>query len=96
MSSNGVISLTSEYKNPTPFNNIRDYSTRTLLAPYFANIDGGNVFYKVYNFETKDGSLNHDDVLTIETLVEKYGQANGYKAKFVLLVTWEHVEPYHA
>jgi len=88
------VSLTDDYKNPTPFKSIEKYSTRTLIAPYFSHIQEGIVYYNIYDIESETDEIGSEFISVVEDIVKKYGEKAGFTAKFILLVTWERVESY--
>lgn len=92
--SNGLVSLDTEYTNPTPTRNTSTLGSRTFLAPYFADIDrqtSGHVYYRTYNTLTANANNNDEGFIDIvNDLVARFDtETDHFDANFFLLATWE-------
>ncbi|XP_053387695.1 uncharacterized protein LOC123541782 [Mercenaria mercenaria] len=98
--SNGLISFDSRYNNPTPPNDrtsISDFGNRSLLAPFYAQIDkkSGSVYYRTYDIHKSFAKLKADKRLIhqIEDTIKKVGAVKTFETSFALLATWDGLKP---
>ena len=95
-STNGILTFDRPYLRWWPPGNIQEIDDRTVLAPYFSDVDirgsTGEVFYQTYDIYSGKGSS--EAVQMAERYIRGAMRNAEFTAKFVLVVTWYDVPNY--
>ena len=94
MCRNGLVSLDKPYANPTPTRDASTLESRTVLAPYHADIErehSGLTYFRTYNRFTESGKFDVEQIQYINQHIQQFDRMNKvFDANFVLIATWEN------
>ena len=86
--------LEQPYANPTPTRDVSTLGSRTILAPYHADMDSehsGLTYYRTYNRFAEGGNYDEEQIQYINQHIQQFHQMNKvFDANFVLIATWEN------
>ena len=98
---NGYVTFDTPFYQWRPPGDISDISNRTLLAPYFGDVDirgtYGAVYYQSYT-SFSNGTPRHASprmpIQLAEAYVRQLMRNKEFNARFVLVVTWHQAPPF--
>ena len=94
---NGYVTFNTPFYDWWPPGDISDISDRTLLAPYFGDVDirgiYGAVYYQAYT-SFSNGTSPKLAIQLAEAYVRQLMRNKDFNARFVLVVTWHQAPPY--
>ena len=96
---NGYVTFDTPYYDWSPPGDISYINDRTLLAPYFADVDirgvHGEVYYQAYtSFGTPSRSSGKRVIQLANSYMGTFMFKKDFDASFVLVATWHEVPPY--
>ena len=103
MCTNGYVTFDTPFYEWFPPGDISDIGNRTLLAPYFADVDirgeYGQVYYQAYTaFSNSNGTPRQSSGNRVIQIAESYIRTlvpkKDFNARFVLVATWDEAPPY--
>ena len=98
---NGIVSFDTAYSTPFPTASVqtRGVHNRTILAPFYADIDNigkDSIHYRYIDVLKLSNNIDRKDVVTVEQMITLYSNAETFEAQSVLIATWHSVRPYQS
>jgi hypothetical protein len=92
--SNGHISFDKPFISPVPPKNVKKFSNKTIVAPYFADTGAGNMSFRYFDVLNSPVDLEQKDIKDVESVIQDIEGVKEFDAKFILFATWENVSPF--